>query len=123
MALPPPLLAATGQPLFGNVWLALLAVLAGIAIFLALIALLGRWLAATHPEPPPRLVAKAVVNESALLRPELVAVIAASVAATLGRRARVAAVQLASHPPSVEALMQQWSLEGRRQIYGSHKVR
>jgi hypothetical protein len=26
-------------------------------------------------------------------------------------------------PPSVEALMQQWSLEGRREIYGSHKVR
>jgi len=26
-------------------------------------------------------------------------------------------------PPSIEALMAQWSLEGRRQIYSSHKVR
>ena len=25
--------------------------------------------------------------------------------------------------PSVETLMQQWSLEGRRQIYSSHQVR
>jgi len=122
-----PVLATVGQPLFGSVWLALLAVLAGIAVFLVLIAAAGRWLAATHPEAP---VVVAVEPEeefedvSAVLAPEVVAVIAASISAVLGARARIASVRLPHHhTPSVEALMQQWSLEGRRQIYGSDKVR
>jgi hypothetical protein len=49
------------------------------------------------------------------------AIIAAAVATSLGRKARVVAVQPAT--PSVEMLMQQWSLEGRRQIYTSHQIR
>ncbi len=111
------------RPLFGSVWLALLAVVACIAVFLVLVALFGRWLAATHPAPPPPaepVVAPDPVGASAVTA----AIIAAAVATMLGERARITAIRLATTPgPSVEMLMQQWSMEGRRQIYSSHKVR
>ena len=129
----PPLAAAvpaipvSGQPLFGSVPLALLAIVACIAVFLVLVALLGRWLAATHPDAPPRPVSPPAPAPTVSLDvpPEITAVIAASIATVLGAKARVAAVALAPVPtnPSVEMLMQQWSMEGRRQIYSSHKVR
>lgn len=114
--------AAVGQPLFGNLWLAALVVLAGVALFMAAVALVGRWLAATHPEAP-RKVPPAPVAP-AEIRPEILAIIASAVNVTLGPRAEVKAVELAPvQAPSVESLMLQWSLEGRRQIYSSHKVR
>lgn len=127
-----------GRPLFGSQWLALLAVLALIAIFMAAVALLGRWLAATHPEPPakPARPAPAPVVTAAVNHPPVVAadvgsdtvkVILAAVAEFLGSRAHVSSIRcLGAAKPvavSVEALMQQWSQEGRRQIYSSHKVR
>jgi hypothetical protein len=116
--------AVVGRPLFGNQWLALLAILAGIAVFLVVVAAVGRWLAATHPEPAPRAVSTPpapVVQEPT---PEVLAVIAAAVATTLGASARVTSVEIVPpHAPNVESLMVQWSLEGRRQIYTSHKVR
>ncbi|MCX6954995.1 MAG: hypothetical protein NTV51_22795 [Verrucomicrobia bacterium] len=129
----PPLLAEVaaaaprvGGPLFGNIWLALFAVLGGIAVFLVLVALLGRWLAATHPDDPPRPArppAPVPVVEVGVSA-EITAVIAASVATVLGSRARITSVSLVpANTPSVESLMQQWSMEGRRQIYSSHKVR
>jgi len=120
-----PLLAELGKPLFGNQWLALLVILAGIAVFMALVAAVGRWLAATHPDAPAPAPAKSAdvpLASSTELTPSVCAVIAAAVATTCGPRARIAAVQAAYHP-SVEALMQQWSVEGRRQIYSSHKIR
>ena len=114
-------MAAAVQPLFGNQWLALAAVLVGVAVFMAAVAGVGRWLAATHPDAPPRPVAPPVDLGPS---PEVLAVIAAAVAVTAGPGARIAAV----HPvkptgPSVEMLMQQWSVEGRRQIYSSHQIR
>jgi hypothetical protein len=48
---------------------------------------------------------------------EIAAVIAAAIHATFGSRARVAAVSPAQHEDRV------WSLEGRRQIFHSHKIR
>jgi hypothetical protein len=117
-----PVAVEVGRPLFGSIWLALLAVCAGIAVFLVLVALLGRWLAATHPEPPPR-PAHAPVPVSA--PPEITtAIIAAAITASLGEKAQVTGVKLVASPaiPTVEMLMQQWSMEGRRQIYSSHKV-
>jgi hypothetical protein len=129
------------RPLFGNQWLALLAVLGFIALLLIAVALLGRWLAATHPAPPPQAPAKieaapatfadgeenlqpAITGE---VPPEIVSVIVVSIAAYLGVRSRVTAIRHVPTPvtpaPSLEALMQQWSYEGRRQIYSSHKVR
>jgi hypothetical protein len=51
-------------------------------------------------------------------------VIAAAVHAALGASAKVTSVTLQPEQPvSVENLMLTWSLEGRRQIYTSHKVR
>ncbi len=115
------LLAVVGQPLFGSLGLAVLFVLGLIALLLAVVALVGRWLAATHPDVVPRGVAPA---DPAEISPETLAIIAAAINVTIGPRAEVKAIELVPAPtPSVEALMAQWSLEGRRQIYTSHKVR
>ena len=132
-----------GRPLFGNQWLALLAVLGFIAALLALVALLGRWLAATHPAAPAKVLpaetragpvsiigAGTTASIPALIGevpPEMIPVIIAAITAYFGTRCRVTAIQRVASPvtpaPSLEALMQQWSYEGRRQIYSSHKVR
>ncbi len=118
-------LAQAREPLFGNQWLALFAVLGGVAGFMALIAVVGQRLAATHPEPPPRPAAPTPVAPPVdEISPAILAIIAAAVEVTVGPRARIASVvpvQPAS--PSVEMLMQQWSIEGRRQIYSSHQIR
>lgn len=128
-----------GRPLFGNLGLALAAVSVAIAALLVLVALLGRWLAATHPAPAPVPVVVANVGAPAAVRrlatdvaddvpAEIVPVLLAAVAEMFGGRARVASIRRAPpataiRMPSIEALMQEWSHEGRRQIYSSHKVR
>jgi hypothetical protein len=118
-----PTALVVGQPLFGNQWLALLAVLAGVALFLFAIAGIGRWLAATHPDEPPQ--PPQPVAEVLQPPPAIFAVIAAAVATTLGARARiVSAIALApDNELTVASSQLQWSLEGRRQIYSSHQVR
>lgn len=114
--------AQSGRPLFGSLPLAFAAVMAAIAVFMLMVALLGRWLAATHPDAPARSVpAPVAATAPAPSNDLLTAVIAASVASVLGEGAKVASVHQVA--PSVEMLMQQWSMEGRRQIYSSHKVR
>jgi hypothetical protein len=57
--------------------------------------------------------------------PEMRAVIAAAVYVTLGSNARIASVEPArrSAEASVDPQMFAWSLEGRRQIHGGHRVR
>lgn len=119
----PLLLAEVGRPLFGSPWLALGVVLIGVALLMVAIAAVGRWLAATHPEPARPAAAPMVpaLPVASGPPPHVTAIIAAVVATALGRKARIIAVQPA--PPSVEMLMQQWSLEGRRQIYTSHQIR
>jgi hypothetical protein len=129
-----------GRPLFGHLGMALGAVLVAIAALLVFVALLGRWLAATHPSPTPIPVPVVVANVGTpasirLLAPdvgedvsaEIVPVVLATVAEMFGGRARVASIRRAVavpvRVPSIEALMQEWSHEGRRQIYSSHKVR
>jgi hypothetical protein len=116
-------LATLGQPLFGSLWVTGLIVCAAIAALLFAVAFVGRWLAATHPDPvltPPAAVPAPETGVS----PETMAIIACAVRVALGSGAQVTAVALTpQHTPSVEALMLQWSLEGRRQIYTSHKVR
>jgi hypothetical protein len=115
---------AAGQPAQG---VAILVVLAGIAMLMLLIAGFGRLLAATHPAPTPRRVAAVnpLAAQHAPVAAETLAAISAAVVTVLGRRAHVTSVHLEPPPraPSVEILMGQWSLEGRRQIYSSHKVR
>jgi hypothetical protein len=142
MFIPPGIAAAGvlagGRPLFGSPGLALLAVLGAVGVLLVCVALLGRWLAATHPEPTPRAVPLvAAIRASAPPIPppdiaadvpaEIVPVLLAAVADVLGMRGRVVSIRLVSttriYSPNIEALMQEWSHEGRRQIYSSHKVR
>jgi hypothetical protein len=97
------------------------------------------WLAATHPDPEEKSVApKAVPQQPApppkethiVLQPtagvdsESLAVLAASLSVVLGVPFRIKSVSEYRPPQAaVENLMQYWSLEGRRQIYTSHKIR
>ncbi|MEO6006364.1 MAG: hypothetical protein ABIZ04_00740 [Opitutus sp.] len=124
MSSPLPLfLAEYHRPLFGNQWLALLAILAGIGVFMFIVRQVGFWLAATHPVSAPAQSAAAHASSAtAFPDAQTLAIIAAAVATTLGARAKITAIRPAQ-PPSVETLMQQWSLEGRRQIYSSHQIR
>ena len=57
--------------------------------------------------------------------PELRAVIAAAVYVTLGSNAKIASVEPARRmaATNVDPQMFAWSLEGRRQIHGGHRVR
>lgn len=118
----PLILAEYHRPLFGNQWLALLAILGGVALFMVIVRQVGCWLAATHPTPVTSVFRNPAPQVTDAPDALTLAVIAASVAATLGARARIAAIRPAQ-PPNVEMLMQQWSLEGRRQIYSSHQIR
>ncbi|MFO1448716.1 MAG: hypothetical protein U1F61_11220 [Opitutaceae bacterium] len=107
----------------GAHWSNLFWVLLGVAVLMLMVRGLGEWLARGHPVER-RLGEEAVPAVEAVLTPEVMAVIATAVHATLGAKARVAGVTLATpSAPSVESLMLAWSLEGRRQIYSSHKVR
>ena len=158
----PALIAETTGPLFGNAWLALLAILAGVAVFMFLVAAAGRWLAATHDAAVAKHVAVAlkgmapattaapaspavavptgsavtsapieapapVATRATVMQgppPEVLVILAAAVAVTFGRNARIAEVRsLKPVATSVEMLMQHWSMEGRRQIYSSHQIR
>lgn len=122
-----PVLAAMAQPqpLFGNQWLALFAILAGVAVFILAVAGVGRWLAATHPDEPAKSAAapaggspRPQAQDASATSPEVFAVIAASVYAMFGSRSRISSVTVVPAPSTA-----QWSLEGRRQIYSSHQVR
>ncbi|MEN9404600.1 MAG: hypothetical protein RL091_3303 [Verrucomicrobiota bacterium] len=103
-------------------WMNLFWVILGIAVFLCLLAAMGRYLAATHPSPQPA-VAKAQ-NPLAGVPTDVAVVIAAAVYAALGDNARVTSV-VPQQPltVNVDKLMLMWSLEGRREIYSSHRVR
>ena len=128
-----PVLAEVGRPLFDNQWLALFVILGSITAFLLAIAAVGRWLAATHPNEPAKPVQPIAPAESTPVATtpilssetpaEVFAVIAAAVAVTLGAKARVTAISKASSESAAESSRLQWSMEGRRQIYSSHKVR
>lgn len=118
------------QPLFGSQWLALLAILSGVAVFLFAVAALGRWLASTHPaEPAPAPAADAApsapaqASSSDEVPANLFAIISAAVAVTFGSKARIAGISSQKDEGSSDFHRQQWSMEGRRQIYSSHKVR
>lgn len=66
---------------------------------------------------PPAAPAVAESDDSALL-----AVLAAAVAVTLGPKARIVGFAPATHGPVVPANTA-WSMEGRREIYLSHRIR
>ena len=76
-----------------------------------------------HPDTPVT-VASSQPESVSGPTPEILAVIAAAVATVAGPGARIAAVNpVAPARASGEMQLQQWSIEGRRQIYSSHQVR
>jgi hypothetical protein len=91
-------------------------------VFICLVAAMGRYLAATHPSPT--VVAASAQSLRTAVPPDVAVVIAAAVYAALGETARVASVVPQEQlTVNVDKLMQMWSLEGRREIYSSHRVR
>jgi hypothetical protein len=114
------LLPLTATPVFP--WMNLVWVILGITAFICLVAAMGRYLAATHPDSEPVAAPSPVVGPA--IAPDVAVVIAAAVYAALGDSARVLAVVPKDHLTlSVDSLMLAWSLEGRREIYSSHRVR
>jgi len=96
----------------------------GVAALMIAIRILGLVLAATHPQKAPAPV-RSTADPGAGTPPtdaHLLAIIAAATHEALGSPHRILSVAPAA-PPSVEYLMQQWSMEGRRAIYSSHRVR
>ena len=118
------LFLAEASPTFGATQLrVLLFVLAGIALLMLAIRYAGLWLERGHPDPEistqEAVPAPAASGE---IEPEIIAVIAAATSAMISAPHRIVAVSQIKQP-TVEGLMQQWSMEGRRQIYSSHQVR
>lgn len=103
-------------------WLLLSFILGGIFLFMILLRILGLFLASTHPAAPlPEAADAEEVPEAPQgLDPKILAILAATVSEVLQQPHRIVGVKKA---PSVERLMQQWSMEGRRAIYSSHKFR
>lgn len=122
-------------------------VLVGTVVALVVVAAIGRGIAAAFPPKPehmssfrkpaapiaatPAPAAPATVRAAsapvapAEISPEIMAVIAASVAVVLhGKSYSIKGVApAASAHADVERLMSLWSLEGRRQVYSSHTMR
>ena len=99
----------------------------GIAGFMLALRFLGLYLASTHPSPqsapaPELQVARPEAHPAAPagVDPKIIAIIAATVSEVLQKPHRIVSMK---KTPSVESLMQQWSMEGRRAIYSSHKFR
>lgn len=136
-----PLASSTGFPWINLVWIIL-----GIVALMFVVAGIGRWCARTHPDPQPAMPSAPVLTPvpTPLAAPtapvpvpapapapmaevddlHMAAAIAAAVYETLGPSAVITSVVLQTpNAVSVENLMLVWSLEGRRQIYTSHKVR
>jgi hypothetical protein len=132
MITPLPFLAEAGLTLTFGPWLSLLTLgIAVAALVLSIISLRRPPAAApvagpapvaiAAPTPPAPVAAPvpaaAVAPVPTGIAPETMAIIAACVALTYGKRARIASIRPA------DLLLQQWSVEGRRQIYSSHQVR
>jgi hypothetical protein len=125
----------TPGPLFGNQWLALAAILAGVLVFTLLVGFIGRLLAATHPDStavfrlnlaPAKKTAVPPDTSGEAISPQIAVVIAAAVHTEFGNRARPSDVHLANSRTAgasrdAEQPALQWALEGRRKIFASHK--
>ncbi len=124
-------------------WGAIGWVILGTIVFIILVAALGRGIAAAFPPRPEHMssfkkpTAKATplasprtpasipaLRAASDISPEIMAVIAASVATVLqGQKYKVHNVRLAAmKTPNIEHLMTEWSMEGRRQVYSSHQI-
>lgn len=120
-------------------------VLVGAVALIVVVAAVGRAVAAAFPPNPEHMssfrkpapvapapvvaapapaapVSAAAPAPAGAIPPEVMAVIAASVAVVLrGRRYAITNV-VPAKAPDIEQLMSLWSLEGRRQVYSSHTL-
>jgi len=103
-------------------WGLLAIILGGIFLFMILLRILGLFLASTHPAAPcaPEPALDEELEPAPGIDPKILAIIAATVSEMLQQPHRIVGVKKA---PSVETLMQHWSMEGRRAIYSSHRFR
>ena len=129
-------------PLFGSEWLSLFVLLGASCGFVSLILTLrlirtdrrvptaapsapamppAPATRVTTPQPAPRAAAPTGGGDE--IPGEIMALISAAVALTLGPQARIAAVVPRKPAVPMPDLLQQWSVEGRRQIYSSHQIR
>lgn len=76
------------------------------------------------PSAAPAAAVPAAASSAGAISPEIMAVIAASVAVVLrGQRFSITGVSsVPQKAPDIEQLMSLWSLEGRRQVYSSHTL-
>ena len=123
-------------------------VLVGTVVLIIVLAAVGRGIAAAFPPNPEHVsnfrrpapavpaapapaapaaapaASAAPVSGADAISPEIMAVIAASVAVVLrGKNFSITGVAPAApKAPDIEQLMSLWSLEGRRQVYSSHSL-
>lgn len=106
-----------------------IAIFCGIGGFMLLLRFLGLHLAATHPispavesepKPPGKDQPEGIPAIPPEVDPKILALIAAAASEVLQKPHQIVSIK---KTPSVESLMQQWSMEGRRAIYSSHKFR
>lgn len=96
-------------------------VLGALSLLAVAVVLIGRLLQLAEPKAVPVVLTGVVSPESPAggdIPPEIRAVIAAAVVAALDGNYRVVEIQT-----STDVRLQAWSLEGRRQIFSSHRVR
>ena len=100
---------------------------AGIAGLGLALVLVWRWRVVQRESAPPAQTDPGLTAEPvsvAGIAPEIAAAIAAAVHVTLGDDARVTSVTQQTEPAvAMETPTLIWSLEGRREIYTSHRVR
>ncbi len=98
----------------------LVIVLAALAALWAACAIVGALFRAAGSERLEKKVESAAGAQAT--PPEITAVIAAAIHATLDGRHRVLSIHLAD-THAVESRIHAWSMEGRRHVFASHKIR
>jgi len=96
-------------------------VIGSLALLAVAVVVIGRLLQLAEPKAVPVVSGERVSPEPSAggdIPPEIRAVIAAAVVASLDGSYRVVEIQT-----STDVRLQAWSLEGRRQIFSSHRVR
>lgn len=96
-----------------------------VGLIIVLIALGGLSVACSALSTVFRLAERGAKKRTALAadRPADIAVIAAAAAAVIAEPHRVTTIQLVPEGKQWDVIRTAWSMEGRRQIYSSHKTR
>lgn len=107
----------------------IMVVLTSLGILLLCVTLLGRFLAVPAPAAAPSVPpapAPAVADScsgASVLSPEVCAAITAAVCEVVGTDAAIQSIRPIQPAHPANPFLQAWSLEGRRQIFHSHKLR